>query len=612
VATEYASQGSPGNPDLKFVQSYDDDNGNGIPDGLTADNMVGKNEPTASAVTNIDPFATGPVVGPSKTYLEGAPQTQHDYDGDGVPNGVEYMPDFLPLLTEAMGLTTNWRMRTYGIADIVHGEILPIDVHLLGFYVPGSGGVAMTIVGTPFAPPDPLYQTVSTCTPLDFTVHVQKQTTAPDFCVPCTPLGSVTYGDVVQEVSIAGSQSVSMLVSDIDDYDEDSRVPPEDLCNRGPGITNADADGDLTSDVCDPSAGSADNDGDGNGTATDRATDFLQLITNTASCRTSGNQICDNDVDGDRWINNVDNCETVANANQDDDDGDSVGDVCDKHPTSGLDRSQFKGSGVNTSNIDNDLVCTDAYATGATESFGDGPGPGGCGKTDDANDNGVPDGSDTSSDEDDDGFTDAQEANASSPTSPLNPAFNPATSCIQQEAGPPSDSDSDFLADWCDQLSVIGTLPAIADTDGDSVRDGVEVAVGTNPSLNTGSYLGTDDRDGDGCRDDRELGTNPTNGGMRHPGNYWDLYDVNGDQAVDLSDTLLILGHFGHGPSADAFDEFYDRGTPLLGRPLVAIDSTTGIDLTDALVNLSQFGHGCANDGINPGPQPPPGGGRYD
>lgn len=62
------------------------------------------------------------------------------------------------------------------------------------------------------------------------------------------------------------------------------------------------------------------------------------------------------------------------------------------------------------------------------------------------------------------------------------------------------------------------------------------------------------DSDGDGCTDAEELGLQPELGGDRDPDNFWDFYDVTGERQIDLSDTLVILAHFGHGPADDALD----------------------------------------------------------
>ena len=103
------------------------------------------------------------------------------------------------------------------------------------------------------------------------------------------------------------------------------------------------------------------------------------------------------------------------------------------------------------------------------------------------------------------------------------------------------------------------------------------------------------DNDNDGCIDIRENGANHQFGGQRDRLNYWDFFDVNGDRAIDLSDTTIVTQHFGHGPYDDAVDPLIDRYTPYGGQPWRTAKSldNNGIDLTDALASLASFGDGC-------------------
>jgi len=102
------------------------------------------------------------------------------------------------------------------------------------------------------------------------------------------------------------------------------------------------------------------------------------------------------------------------------------------------------------------------------------------------------------------------------------------------------------------------------------------------------------DLDGDGCSDVEELGDDPQAGGGRNPLNPWDFYDVNGDKGVELSDALLILNHFGHGPGDDALDNLLDRWVPNPAFPWQSDEANDGPALDDALANLKQFGHDCS------------------
>jgi hypothetical protein len=85
-------------------------------------------------------------------------------------------------------------------------------------------------------------------------------------------------------------------------------------------------------------------------------------------------------------------------------------------------------------------------------------------------------------------------------------------------------------------------------------------------------------------------------GGDRDPNDFWDFFDVTGDQVIDVSDVLLILSHFGHAHAFDATDPLLDRYGPDPTKPwrtAAALPATQGIDIGDALVNLQSFGHHC-------------------
>lgn len=88
--------------------------------------------------------------------------------------------------------------------------------------------------------------------------------------------------------------------------------------------------------------------------------------------------------------------------------------------------------------------------------------------------------------------------------------------------------------------------------------------------------------------------SNEALGGGRNPLDPWDFYDADGNAAIDLADTLLILAHFGHGPADDAGDDRLDRHAPNALKPWRTAADADGIDLEDALVNLMSFGHSCA------------------
>jgi hypothetical protein len=132
--------------------------------------------------------------------------------------------------------------------------------------------------------------------------------------------------------------------------------------------------------------------------------------------------------------------------------------------------------------------------------------------------------------------------------------------------------------------------PCQGDSDLDTLSDEAEINfLRTNPA--------SSDTDADGCRDDYEIGVNPQTGGDRDPVSPWDFFDVTGDNAIDLQDTLTILDQFGALPGDTRYDPAFDRYAPDAAKPwrtAAAVDEGIGIDLQDALLSLRSFGHSCA------------------
>ncbi|MCP5144032.1 MAG: thrombospondin type 3 repeat-containing protein [Gammaproteobacteria bacterium] len=146
-----------------------------------------------------------------------------------------------------------------------------------------------------------------------------------------------------------------------------------------------------------------------------------------------------NDVDGDGIHLTQDNCPTVANANQADYDNDGLGDACDPDD-------------------DNDGVLDTADAF-----------PGNAAESSDNDHDGIGDNADP--DDDNDGMSDAYEI------------ANGLNRLSSADAG--LDPDQDGLTNL--EEYQLGTAANKADTDGDGVNDGDEVAAGTDPRLNIGA-----------------------------------------------------------------------------------------------------------------------------
>jgi hypothetical protein len=191
----------------------------------------------------------------------------------------------------------------------------------------------------------------------------------------------------------------------------------------------------------------------------------------------------DQDGDGDEWADHLDNCPSLANPDQVDTDLDDVGDPCDNCPSS-----------ANPDQAD------DVHPNGIGDACDD---PDGDGLTDAEE---VVLGTDPSDpDSDDDGLTDGDEVNVH--------GTDPSS----------ADSDGDGLNDG-DELNVHATNPLDSDSDDDGLSDGDEVNVhGTNP-LNP-------DSDGDGIPDELEVaGTRPIAFSISRDGNLLrEIDSYNGD-----------------------------------------------------------------------------------
>jgi hypothetical protein len=290
-------------------------------------------------------------------------------------------------------------------------------------------------------------------------VTVHGVTSDPDFNEDGVPDLSVTpelNRLVVCPGGGCGPYDYTLRTSMAADYDRDGIPAYADRCDTDPnsGSATSDTDGDTLTGTCDTNGGSNPVIGGWN-----------------ARWPWDAGQ----DVDGDGYLNYVDNCPTAPDRDLDgdtiidyqwDSDGDGVGDVCDPAPT-------IPGNGKGYPDpspgvfADYDDLCNDPWTVGASEGTGE---PRGyperyCLKADeadgvatdwnDSNDNGIPDYldltvlsrgmmADCNSDSDSDGLVDAVEA--------APPNVQPCAPSITKYGQ--------------------GTDPLDPDTDGDSHLDG--------------------------------------------------------------------------------------------------------------------------------------------
>jgi len=358
------------------------------------------------------------------------------------PRAVRGLPRPILALETAMGLSPASRVsRAYGIAQfpIVGGITNKVDVNFLVYSLHSkgtSGYLSVTLIQYPGLPaPDPTYQiynplsqSVQTCPPYWSSATVCGVTSSSDFNEDGRPDLSVTTPEPNRLVVCAPPDCIpgattydyNIETSTLADYDGDTIPAYADRCRTDPATGSAagDADGDTITGTCETSGNGEGNNPKGQDGKWNSAPPW------DPTPQTNGQ-----DVDNDGYLNYVDNCPTIANKDQKDTDGDTLGDACDPAPTIPGDgkgyASPFPGMFV-----DYDDVCKDPWTVGWPEPSGGGQ----CGAIpgwQDSDDDGVPDYvvlpgdsvlADCVSDSDHDGFVDAVEAAPSSvqPCAPSN------------------------------------------------------------------------------------------------------------------------------------------------------------------------------------------------
>jgi hypothetical protein len=278
------------------------------------------------------------------------------------------------------------------------------------------------------------------------------------------------------------------------------------------GVGNqTDTDGDGQGDACD-----SDDDADGVPDSSDNCPRVYNPAQNASACA---------DTDSDGILDGVDNCPTTSNANQANNDGDSMGDACDPDDDN---------DGVNDGPDNCDFIANPTQA--------------------DFNSNGV---GDACQDSDNDGWLDAVDnckglANPSQ-TNPDNDLYGsicdncPSTSNTSaadlNPDGTQKDQDADFIGDACD------------DGDADTYMDKVEVFTGTSTTLKCSA---------DETRNNEAIDTLPTDNDDNRLVNGQDIlkynlyfgtvgpnppyqkrYDINMDNIINGQDILKFNLPFG-------------------------------------------------------------------
>ncbi len=212
------ANGGPFDP--AYVQDFDDDDNNNVPDGL-------QGNPDGTTV----------------------PESIEDDDSDGIPNGAEpgELPLYLPTFESLLSLPKH-DTRALGRADVLS---LAVPVDFLTYMNFGGPGVhlQLAVIGSGasvgMVPGDPATAgSTVTCAPFTTTV---------------TYLGiSDPNGAVVQKAA-AGAGFFTYNFSVAEDWDGDGVAAHSDNCDAAQNPTQADSDGDKIGNACDPTPTTATN-----------------------------------------------------------------------------------------------------------------------------------------------------------------------------------------------------------------------------------------------------------------------------------------------------------------------------------------------------------------
>lgn len=261
----------PGFDFSKFVQSFDDDDGD-LQEYTNGTDPDDPGEPAAQA--------PGPL--PQTQKLDPA-TADGTHPAGTLPLGVTHMPDFIPRLAAAAGFGSVFAGRGYAIAQVI-ANVNQVDVNFLALDLTPIGGGYVSITTIGIVDPAAKYNAATaatsvTCTPftsetLALGVVADNPDTVQDesagvngFACGGVPCGGTNTILKTNDNTKAGGATEDYFLgsSTAEDYDQDGTPAEIDNCDAvsNPGNTDGEVvgthTGDGLGDACDPAPGTVDN-----------------------------------------------------------------------------------------------------------------------------------------------------------------------------------------------------------------------------------------------------------------------------------------------------------------------------------------------------------------